>query len=55
MVEVQNYDVNALLSSFSLDQQWAGIIYIVGFRWLHHMPSLADVTMEIGLNEVKSY
>jgi hypothetical protein len=33
--------VDALPALFSLAQQW------VGFPWLQHTPSLADVTMEI--------
>jgi hypothetical protein len=38
--------VIALTASFSLAQQWVCII-LVGFPWLRHTPSLADVTMEI--------
>jgi hypothetical protein len=30
---------------FSLTQQWFGIVLIVGLLWLHHIQSLANVTM----------
>jgi hypothetical protein len=30
---------------FSLSHQWFGIVCIVGLVWLHHMQSLADLTM----------
>jgi hypothetical protein len=30
---------------FSLAQQWLGIFYVVGLLWLHHIQSLANVTM----------
>jgi hypothetical protein len=39
MVEVQSCEVDALLAPFEL-------FSIVGFPWLHHIQTLADVTME---------
>jgi hypothetical protein len=38
MVEVQICEV-------SLAQQWFKFLGIVGFPWLHHMPSSAEVTI----------
>jgi hypothetical protein len=38
--------VDVLPAPFSLAQQWVGIFSIVGFPWLHHIPSFADFAME---------
>jgi hypothetical protein len=44
MVEVQICEVDALPALFS---SGLGLFSVVGFPWLHFIPSLTDVTMEI--------
>jgi hypothetical protein len=44
MVDVQTWEADALPA---LLKSWLGLLSIVGFPWLHNIPSLADLTKEI--------
>jgi hypothetical protein len=46
MVEVQSCEEDALLAPFSLASNGLGLFSIVGYPWLHHKQSLADVSTE---------
>jgi hypothetical protein len=45
MVDLQICEVDAP-TPCSHAQQWFGIVSIVGFPWLQHIPTLGDVTLE---------